>query len=187
MREENKQMIPLWGPYSKKYMGISRIMRESRIPGLFWDFSGLSALNSFSYRRKSSSSLRIFRPFFLRPLCPGGLQPGIQILVAGGADTGLPLCVAAPFALLLLRRHSGLCQVVTILLAEDASNLTVFPEEAFAAGVGPVGIVPDPVNQNGLVLRFFAHLDILLVFDPLPGKPGNDKSPVVKENHHRAM
>ena len=37
MREENKQMIPLWGPYSKKYMGISRIMRESRIPGARWD------------------------------------------------------------------------------------------------------------------------------------------------------
>lgn len=37
MREENKQMIPLWEPYSKKYMGISRIMRESRIPGARWD------------------------------------------------------------------------------------------------------------------------------------------------------
>ena len=37
MREENKQIIPLWGPYSKKYMGISRIMRESRIPGARWD------------------------------------------------------------------------------------------------------------------------------------------------------
>ena len=39
MREENKQMIPLWGPYSKKYMGISRIMRESRIPGARWDLN----------------------------------------------------------------------------------------------------------------------------------------------------
>lgn len=37
MREENKQIIPLWGPYSKKYMGISRIMRESGIPGARWD------------------------------------------------------------------------------------------------------------------------------------------------------
>lgn len=37
MREENKQTVPLWGPYSKKYMGISRIMRESEIPGARWD------------------------------------------------------------------------------------------------------------------------------------------------------
>lgn len=29
--------MPLWGPYSKKYMGLSRIMKESRIPGARFD------------------------------------------------------------------------------------------------------------------------------------------------------
>lgn len=38
MRDENKNIIPLWGPYSKKYMGISRIMKESAVPGARFDF-----------------------------------------------------------------------------------------------------------------------------------------------------
>lgn len=29
--------MPLWGPYSKKYMGFSRIMKESSISGARWD------------------------------------------------------------------------------------------------------------------------------------------------------
>ena len=37
MREENRHVMPLWGPYSKKYMGISRIMEESRIAGSRFD------------------------------------------------------------------------------------------------------------------------------------------------------
>lgn len=37
MREENRHSMPLWGPYSKKYMGLSRIMKESRIPGSRFD------------------------------------------------------------------------------------------------------------------------------------------------------
>lgn len=37
MREESKQFMPLWGPYSKKYMGISRVMRESIVPGSRFD------------------------------------------------------------------------------------------------------------------------------------------------------
>ena len=37
MRDENKNIIPLWGPYSKKYMGISRIMKESAVPGARFD------------------------------------------------------------------------------------------------------------------------------------------------------
>lgn len=37
MRDENKNVIPVWGPYSKKYMGISRIMKESSIPGARFD------------------------------------------------------------------------------------------------------------------------------------------------------
>ena len=37
MREEKRRMIPVWGPYSKKYMGISRIMRESQEDGARFD------------------------------------------------------------------------------------------------------------------------------------------------------
>lgn len=37
MREENKKKISLWGSYSKKYMGISRIMQESIVPGARFD------------------------------------------------------------------------------------------------------------------------------------------------------
>lgn len=37
MREENRHCMPLWGPYSKKYMGISRIMKESSIAGSRFD------------------------------------------------------------------------------------------------------------------------------------------------------
>lgn len=37
MRDENKHVMPLWGPYSKKYMGISRIMTESTIAGSRFD------------------------------------------------------------------------------------------------------------------------------------------------------
>ncbi|MGN0315216.1 MAG: MGH1-like glycoside hydrolase domain-containing protein [Fusicatenibacter sp.] len=37
MREEHKTAMPLWGPYSKKYMGLSRIMKESRISGARFD------------------------------------------------------------------------------------------------------------------------------------------------------
>ena len=37
MRKENRHAMPLWGPYSKKYMGISRIMKESRIAGSRFD------------------------------------------------------------------------------------------------------------------------------------------------------
>lgn len=37
MREEMKNALPLWGPYSKKYMGISRVMKESRITGARFD------------------------------------------------------------------------------------------------------------------------------------------------------
>lgn len=34
--EKQKQM-PVWGPYSKKYMGLSRVMKESTIPGARFD------------------------------------------------------------------------------------------------------------------------------------------------------
>ena len=34
--EKQKQM-PVWGPYSKKYMGLSRVMKESSIPGARFD------------------------------------------------------------------------------------------------------------------------------------------------------
>ena len=34
--EKQKQM-PVWGPYSKKYMGLSRVMKESAIPGARFD------------------------------------------------------------------------------------------------------------------------------------------------------
>ena len=37
MREENKKKLPLWGPYSKKYMGLSRVMRESTAEGARFD------------------------------------------------------------------------------------------------------------------------------------------------------
>ncbi len=37
MRKEDQQSLPLWGPYSKKYMGLSRVMRESRVPGARYD------------------------------------------------------------------------------------------------------------------------------------------------------
>ncbi len=37
MREKSKKLLPKWGPYSKKYMGISRVMEESRIPGARYD------------------------------------------------------------------------------------------------------------------------------------------------------
>ncbi|MDD7739754.1 MAG: trehalase family glycosidase [Fusicatenibacter sp.] len=37
MREEQKTRMPLWGPYSKKYMGLSRMMKESRICGARFD------------------------------------------------------------------------------------------------------------------------------------------------------
>ena len=69
----------------------------------------------------------------------------------------------------------------------SSSSFAVFPGEVFAAGIALVGIVPDPVDQNDFSFRFFAHFDILLGCDPSPGKSGNDKSPVVKVSHHRAM
>lgn len=37
MRSESLQALPLWGPYSKKYMGLSRVMKESRINGARFD------------------------------------------------------------------------------------------------------------------------------------------------------
>lgn len=37
MRKENKGCLPLWGPYSKKYLGLSRVMEESRLPGARFD------------------------------------------------------------------------------------------------------------------------------------------------------
>ncbi len=39
MREEHKNCMPVWGPYSKKYMGLSRIMRESEISGARYDLA----------------------------------------------------------------------------------------------------------------------------------------------------
>lgn len=117
----------------------------------------------------------------------GCSEPGIQIPITGHADTGLTICIAAALTLLFLGGHHGLRQIVAVLAAQDAAALAVFPEEAFAADLGPVGIVPDPVDQNDFSVRFFAHFDILLGCDPSPGKSGNDKSPVVKVSHHRAM
>lgn len=37
MRNESLRSLPLWGPYSKKYMGLSRVMDESRIDGARFD------------------------------------------------------------------------------------------------------------------------------------------------------
>ncbi len=39
MREEHKNGMPVWGPYSKKYMGLSRIMKESEISGARFDLA----------------------------------------------------------------------------------------------------------------------------------------------------
>ena len=30
MNQNNLRLLPVWGPYSKKYMGLSRVMSESR-------------------------------------------------------------------------------------------------------------------------------------------------------------
>lgn len=37
MELDKQSAFPVWGPYSKKYMGLSRIMRESEIPGARFD------------------------------------------------------------------------------------------------------------------------------------------------------
>lgn len=39
MLEQNKSCLLPWGPYSKKYMGLSRVMAESRIPGARFDLA----------------------------------------------------------------------------------------------------------------------------------------------------
>ena len=118
---------------------------------------------------------------------PGCSEPGIQIPIAGHADTGLAICIAAALTLLFLGGHHSLRQIVAVLAAQNAAAFAVFPEEAFAAALGPVGIVPDSVDQNDFSVRFFAHFHVLLGCDLSPGKSGNDKSPVVKVSHHRAM
>lgn len=137
-------------------------MQRLQQPGLSFDFSDLSALESFSQWRKSSSCLRISRPFLSHPICSDHPQPSIQILVAGGADAGLTFGIATAAALFLLRRHDRLCQIIAVLPAKDAADLAVLPEETLAAGVRLVSIIPGAANQNDLVLRFLAHIDILL-------------------------
>ena len=36
---DNKIKMPVWGPYSKKYMGISKIVNELADKGARYDFS----------------------------------------------------------------------------------------------------------------------------------------------------
>ena len=76
-------------------------------------------------------------------------------------------------------RSSQPRQVVAVLFSQNAADLAVLPEEARAAALRLFRIVPDPVDQNGAVFRIFSHHDILHNFDTLPGKSGNDKSPVM--------
>ena len=110
----------------------------------------------------SGFCLRISRPFLSHPTCSDHPQPGIQVLVAGGADAGLTFGIATAAALFLLCRHDRFCQIVAVLPAKDAADLAVLPEETLAAGVRLVSIILDAANQNDLMFRFLAHIDILL-------------------------
>lgn len=37
MNQNNLRLLPVWGPYSKKYMGLSRVMSESKVAGARYD------------------------------------------------------------------------------------------------------------------------------------------------------
>ena len=95
--------------------------------------------------------------------------------------------VTAALAFLFLLGLYRLSQVVAVLRTKDTADLAVLPEEALAAGIRLVIIVSDPVDQNGFAFHFFSHHDILHSFDQSPGKSGDDKSPVMRISHHRAM
>ena len=95
--------------------------------------------------------------------------------------------VTAALTFLFLLGLYRLSQVVTVLRPQHTADLAVLPEEAFAAGIRLVIVVSDPIDQNGFAFCFFSHHDILHSFDPPPGKSGDDKSPVMRISHHRAM
>ena len=113
---------------------------------------------SFSLLRKLSSCLLICATFFPGTL---GSKPGLQIFIAGGTHAGLTLGITAAFTFLFLLGHHGLGQIVAVLFSQNAADLAVLPEEAHAAGLRFFRIVPDPVDQNGVVSRYFSHHDIL--------------------------
>lgn len=140
-------------------------------------------LTSFSYLRKISSCLFICATFF-----PGtfGSKPGIQILIAGSTHIRQIFSITTAFTFLFLLGHHSLGQIVAVLLTQNAANLSVLPEEAHAAGLWLFSIVSDSVDQNGLVSRFFLITISSKDFDTLPGKSGNDKSPVMRISHRRA-
>ena len=57
---DNKIKMPVWGPYSKKYMGISKIINELADKGARYDFSIHPTLwNSSTPERYSSVKLSL--------------------------------------------------------------------------------------------------------------------------------
>lgn len=114
-------------------------------------------------------------------------EPCVQFLVADSADTGMAFGVTAALTFLFLLGLYCLSQVVAVLRSKDTADLAIFPEEALAAGIRLVIVVSDPIDQNDSAFRLFSHHDILHSFDPPPEKSGDDKSPVMRVSHHRAM
>ena len=53
--------FPKWGPYSKKYAGVSRIIRHGEIDGARFDVCVAPAVSGFDIRVPTSSTN--FRPF----------------------------------------------------------------------------------------------------------------------------
>lgn len=115
-----------------------------------------------------------------------GSKPCIQILIAGSTHIRQIFSITTAFTFLFLLGHHSPGQIVAVLLTQNAANLSVLPEEAHAAGLWPFSIVSDSVDQNGVVSRFFLITISSKDFDTLPGKSGNDKSPVMRINHRRA-
>ena len=85
------------------------------------------------------------------------LKPFVQVLVTAGADTGLAFGITAAFTFLFLFGLYDLCQVVAVLLAQDAADLSVLIEVTGAAAIRTVCMVSDTIDHFCLT-----HSDILL-------------------------
>ena len=87
--------------------------------------------------------------------------------------------IAAVFAFRFLLSLDYLRKVIAVLCAQDAPGLAVLPEKALTAGFRLIREVMNAVDHDCLSSCFVSHLDNPPCICPVPGYPGDDKSPAV--------